>query len=79
MICCATPKFKLVEDLGRAEAVDWDLGKCLSCGAHLLRQWSEYAADRVFYDKLSADEANAFLKLEGAIRKSLLKRWYADN
>jgi hypothetical protein len=79
MICCAAPKFKLVAELGHAEAVDWDLGQCLSCGARLLRQWSEYAADKVFYDKLSEDQANAFLKSEGAQRKSLLKRWYADN
>ncbi len=79
MICCSTPKFKLVEELGHAESVDWDLGKCLSCGAHLLRQWSEYAADKVFYDKLSDDEANAFLKSEGKERKSLLKRWYDAN
>jgi len=79
MICCAAPKFKLVEELGHAESVDWDLGKCLSCSAHLLRQWSEYAADKVFYDKLSDEEANAFLKSQGWERKSLLKKWYNDN
>ena len=79
MICCETPKFKLVEELGHVESVDWDLGKCLSCGAHLLRQWSEYAPTRVFYDKLSDDEAGAFVKSEGKERKFLLKRWYADN
>lgn len=78
MICCATAKFELVEDLGHTEGVDWDLGKCLSCGAHLLRQWSVYAPDKIFHDKLSDDEANAFLKSGGLTRKSLLKQWYAD-
>jgi hypothetical protein len=79
MICCAAPKFKLVEDLGHTEGVDWDLGKCNACGAYLLRQWSEYAPNKTFYDKLSDDEANAFLKSEGVQRKSLLKQWYEDN
>jgi hypothetical protein len=79
MICCANPKFELVEELGHTEGVDWDLGKCLSCGAHLLRQWSVYRPDKIFYDKVSDDEANAFLKSEWVKRKSLLKQWYADN
>ncbi len=79
MICCASPKFKLEEELGHTEGVDWDLGKCLTCGAYLLRQWSVYAPDRIFYDKLSDDEANTFLKSEGVKRKSLLKQWYEDN
>jgi hypothetical protein len=79
MICCANPKFKLVAELGHAEAVDWGLGRCLSCGAHLLSQWSEYAADKVFYDKLSDDDANVFLQADDKQRKSLLNRWHPDN
>ena len=79
MNCCENQSFKLVEELGRAESVDWDLGRCTGCGAYLLRQWSEYAPGRVFYDQLSDEEAAGFQAAHGIERKSLLKKWYNEH
>ena len=77
--CCQNPTFHLVEELGHTEAVDWDLGKCASCGSHLLRQWSEYAPNSVFYDRLSEEEAAKFQTSQEHDRKQLLKDWYNDH
>jgi hypothetical protein len=79
MDCCDDPKFVETEELGHAESVDWDLGTCTACGSDVLRQWSEYAPARVFYDKLTAQEAAAFARSEGRERVALLKRWYNDH
>ncbi len=64
-------------ELGHVESVDWDLGVCAACGAALLRQWSEYAPARVFYDLLTADEAAALRASRDRERVMLLKAWYA--
>jgi hypothetical protein len=77
--CCDALKFVPLEDLGHAESVDWDLGRCASCNAYLLQKWSEYAADRLYYDTLTDDEAERFRRSEGRERISLLKAWYSDH
>lgn len=79
MRCCDAPAFRLVEELGHVEAVDWDLGTCTSCGAHLLRQWSEHAPTRVFLDPLTGEEAERFRDARGIERRALLRTWYADH
>jgi hypothetical protein len=79
MDCCGNPAFVLEEELGHTEGVDWDLVRCSSCGAHALRQWSEYAPDRTFHDPLTAEEAERFRRSEGRERILLLKRWYNDH
>ncbi len=79
MDCCENPAFVLEEELGHTEGVDWDLVRCTSCGAHALRQWSEYAPDRTFHDPLTAEEAERFRRSEGRERILLLKRWYNDH
>jgi hypothetical protein len=71
--------FKLEEELGHVESVDWDLGACAACGAALLRSWSEYAPARVYYAVLTRDEANAFRASRDRERVALLKAWYADH
>jgi hypothetical protein len=77
--CCDDPKFHLAEELGHVESVDWDLGTCDSCGAGLLRQWSEYAPASVYLDVLTAEEAERFRNTHGRERLFLLKQWYADH
>ena len=79
MDCCDEPTFVLSEELGHVESVDWDLGTCTACGSHVLRQWSEYAPLRTFYDKLTAGEAAEFERSEGRGRVLLLRRWYNDH
>jgi hypothetical protein len=79
MTCCGAPTFGLLEDLGHVEAVDWDLGRCTSCGSYLLQQWSEHAPLNVFLDKLSDEEGERFARSRGRERLMLLKRWYADH
>jgi hypothetical protein len=76
---CAKPGFDLIEELGHTEGVDWDLGRCPACEKHFLQQWSEHAPDRVFYDELTAEEADAFRRSQGRARLMLLKKWYADH
>ena len=49
MDCCGNPASFLEEELGHDESVDWVLAVHV-VGAHALRQWSEYASDRAFYD-----------------------------
>ena len=65
MACCNNPNFKLVEELDYAESVDWDLVQCASCTAYHLRQWSEYAAGKVFHDPITPDEALRFRRSHG--------------
>jgi hypothetical protein len=77
--CCDDPKFELIEELGHVESVDWDLGRCTSCGSYLLRQWSEYAPLHTYLDKLTEEEGVEFRNSEGRRRVSLLKRWYNDH
>jgi hypothetical protein len=79
VICCDEPKFEEIEELGHVESVDWDLGTCTSCGAYLLRQWSEYAPASVFYDKLTSDEGDYLKTAERRARLMFLKQWYADH
>lgn len=79
MQCCDDPKFTLVEDLGHAESVDWDLGTCPSCGSYVLRQWSEYSPLSTYYDKLTTEEGTRFRDSRGRERIILLKQWYADH
>jgi hypothetical protein len=79
MTCCDDPKFRLVEELGHVESVDWDLGTCDTCGSYLLRQWSEYAPASVYVDPLTPEEGARFRDTEGRERLSLLKQWYADH
>lgn len=76
---CANPGFEAIEELGHVEAVDWDLGRCPSCGKYFLQQWSEHAPANVYYDELTDAEAEEFRRSEGLTRRSLLKRWYADH
>jgi hypothetical protein len=77
--CCDDPKYEQIEELGHVEAVDWDLGRCRSCGAYLLQQWSEHAPLHVYLDKLSEEEGERFRRSEGRDRLVLLKRWYNDH
>ena len=79
MTCCGYEDFELIEELGHAESVDWDLGRCKRCGGFLLRQWSEYAPASVFVDPLTPDEGAAFRDSRDRERVMLLKRWYADH
>ncbi|HEY0403803.1 MAG TPA: hypothetical protein VGD09_17430 [Blastococcus sp.] len=79
MICCENPKFRLVEELGHVEAVDWDLGTCESCGSYLLQQWSEHAPLNVYLDPLTPEEGERFRTSAGLERRILLKRYYADH
>lgn len=79
MICCDDPKFELIEELGHVEAVDWDIGRCQSCGAYLLQQWSEHAPLNVYLDKLTEEEGTQFLNAQGRARMQLLRDWYNDN
>lgn len=77
--CCDDPKFKLIEELGHVESVDWDLGRCQSCGSYLLQQWSEHAPLNVYLDRLSEVEGAMFQRSEGRVRVALLKKWYNDH
>ena len=61
------------------ESVDWDLGRCTACGSYLLRQWSEYAPNNTYLDKLSEDEGAELGRSQGRERVALLKRWYNDH
>jgi hypothetical protein len=79
MNCCDHPSIAIVEELGHTESVDWDLDQCASCGTYFLRQWSEYAADKVFRDKLTREEGEEFLKSEGRQRILLLKKWFNEH
>ena len=79
MKCCDDPKFKLIEELGHTEGVDWDLGRCIACGSYLLQQWSEYRPLNVFLDKLTEEEGAQFLRSEGTARRQLLRNWYNDH
>ncbi len=76
MDCCADPKFKLVEELGHAEGVDFDLVQCASCGAFAMRSWSEHRPDRVFYEAMTSQEAAALRLSKDGQRKNLLKQWF---
>jgi hypothetical protein len=78
MSCCSHPMFGLVEELGHAESVDFDLVQCATCHAYCLRQWSEHAPDRTFYDRLTRDEAQRFRQLQGRERKALLRAWFNE-
>ncbi len=79
MTCCRYEDFELLEELGHAESVDWDLGTCKQCGGFLLRQWSEYAPASVYVDKLTPAEGAAFRDSRDRARVMLLKQWYADH
>ena len=76
MECCANPKLKLIEELGHAESVDFDLMQCTSCGGFRMRTWSEHRPDRVFYEGMSPDQAAQLRASQGLDRKRLLKDWF---
>jgi hypothetical protein len=76
MECCSNPKLKLVEELGHAESVDFDLVQCISCGGYRMRSWSEYRPDTLFYEAMTPDEAAEFRASQGISRKQLLKDWF---
>jgi hypothetical protein len=77
--CCSYETFELAEELGHVEAVDWDLGRCRTCGSYVLQTWSPHAPDRVFYDRLTAEEGARFAASQGRERVQLLKQWYNDH
>lgn len=79
MNCCEHPLFRLVEELGHAESIDWDLGKCANCGAYHLRTWSEYRPDALFYYRITDDHAQRFRSSEGRERIEMLKQFFAEN
>lgn len=76
MECCSNPKLKLIEELGHAESVDFDLMQCTSCGSYRMRSWSEYRSDMLFYEAMTPDEAAEFRASQGLSRKQLLKDWF---
>ena len=78
MECCSDPKVELIEELGHVEGVDWDLGRCKSCGSSVLHQWSVHRPTLIFNDKLTAEEYERFHRSRDDERRSLLKAWYAD-
>jgi hypothetical protein len=79
MDCCSDPKVELIEELGHIEGVDWDLGRCGSCNAYVLHQWSVHRPNRIFNDKLTAEEYERFHRSQGDERLMLLKAWYNDH
>lgn len=79
MSCCSNPAFHLVEELGHAESVDFDLVQCATCQAYCLRQWSEHARDRTFYDPLTQEEMLRFRESQGHERKAMLRAWFNDH
>jgi hypothetical protein len=76
---CEHTTYALEEELGHTEGVDWDLVRCSSCGIYALRQWSEYAPDRIYHDPLTTEEADRFRRSAGRDRVQLLKQWYNDH
>ena len=79
MYCCANREFRVVEELGHAESVDFDLVQCASCGAFSMRTWSEHRPERIFYEAMTTEEAASLRASEGRDRKALLKRWFDDH
>ncbi|PYP92891.1 MAG: hypothetical protein DMG65_02570 [Candidatus Angelobacter sp. Gp1-AA117] len=79
MACCESPKYKLVEELGHAESVDWDLKQCLSCGAYYLQESSEYEGAGVYFTRLTDEQAKNFRHSQGRDRINLLKQWYNEH
>ncbi len=77
MICCQNPLYKLLEELGHAESVDWALSKCITCGALILEHSSEYGG--AYGDVLTEGEAWKFRKAQGRARIDLLKKWYNEH
>jgi len=76
MECCANPKLKLIEELGHAESVDFDLVQCTSCGAYRMRSWSEHRPDQVFYEPMTPADAGQLMASQDLDRKRLLKDWF---
>jgi len=75
--CCEALRFEPIEELGHAHASDWDLGRCVSCGSLVLRQWSEQQPGYAFYHRVTADESAALRNAGGPERGVMLKRWCA--
>jgi hypothetical protein len=78
LVCCADPTFELIEELGHVEAVDWDLGRCGSCGSYVLRSWSPHAPLRTIYEPLTEQQADQFRTSRGNERLTQLKAWFAE-
>ena len=79
MPCCENPKYRVVEDLGHAESVDWDLKQCSSCGTCFLQESSEYEGAGVYLTKLTDEQARQFRESQGRDRINLLKKWYNEH
>lgn len=79
MDCCPNRSFRLLEELGHAESVDFDLVQCSSCGAHVMRTWSEHRPDMVFNEPMTGAQATEFRASEGLERRRLLKRWFDEH
>ena len=79
MPCCENQKYRVVEELGHAESVDWDLLQCVSCSAYFLQESSEYEGTGVYLTRLTDEQAKQFRNSQGRDRINLLKKWYNDH
>lgn len=71
--CCAEQDWTALADLGHAAGADFDLGRCRSCGAHLMAVF--YVASTT-YVVISKEQAEGFLALQGTPElKKALKAW----
>ena len=71
--CCDDQSWTAIADFGHAAGVDLDLGKCGSCGAHLM---AVFYVESTNYVVISNEQAEHLLNLQGTPElKKALKNW----
>ncbi len=77
--CCPDCTFQLIEELGKVESIEWDLGRCAACGSFLMRSWCVHPPHHGYRDKISDDQAHGFQNSSGRERLQMLKDWLDES
>ena len=76
MACCAGPNWEPLRDLGESGSFDFILGRCASCGKHLMHVWRMGDGE---YLEVNPEDVERFLHAErGPELKEMLRDWFWD-
>ncbi len=71
--CCAKPVWINIRDLGTANALEFDLGRCADCGQYVMHIY--YQGTSGYWVVAEEDAAELLEAAPGPERKALINRW----
>ena len=81
--CCGNYQFQFLAHASKVDGVEFTLGKCTSCDAHVIDCYAPYGADRSKYNQpivVSEDVAKSIQSFtDGAQLRDFMDNWFNDD